>query len=152
MIPNKIYNAIPDAALVCTIILACFLDRFFPIVTIIPFPASLIGWVAIVLGIGLAVYTLAALKSKRTSTDAAAMPSELMTRGPYSFSRNPFYFSYVIIGMGVAFALGSLTAFVAPVICFAVIHLMIIPLEERNLQKRFEQEYFKYKHSVRRWI
>jgi len=152
MIPSKIYNAVPDATLVCSITLAYFLDRNFPIVTIIPFPASLMGWLVIVAGIGLAVYILAALKSKHTSTDASGVPSEFITHGLYSFSRNPFYLSYVAIATGAAFILGSLAAFAAPVICFAVMHLMIIPLEERNLQKKFGQEYARYKQSVRRWI
>jgi protein-S-isoprenylcysteine O-methyltransferase Ste14 len=152
MTSSKIHNLVPDTTLLCSIILAYIFDHSFPIIKIIPFPANLIGWLIIVAGVAFAVNILQALKSKRTSTDAAGTPSEFITDGPYRLSRNPFYLSYVVIATGTAFVLGSLTAFVAPVICFAVIHFMIIPLEERNLQKKFGQQYVRYKKLVRRWI
>lgn len=152
MISSKIYNVVPDATLICSIILAYLFDRNFPIIKIIPFPASLIGWLMIVWGIGLTLYILAILRSKHTSTDPTGIPSEFITDGLFSRSRNPLYLSYVIITMGTAFILGSLTAFVVPIVCFAILHAVIIPLEERNLQKKFGQEYEQYKHKVRRWI
>lgn len=152
MASNKIYNAVPDVTLICSIILTYLLDRNFPIIEIILFPASLVGWLMVAAGIGFVVYILALLRSKHTSTDAVGAPSELVTGGLYSRSRNPFYLSYLAITIGAAFILGSLTAFIAPIIGFAVLNLLIIPLEERNLHQEFGQEYDRYKLKVRRWI
>jgi len=45
-----------------------------------------------------------------------------------------------------------LTAFIAPIICFSVINLVIVPAEENNLQEIFGIKYEHYKSSVRRWI
>jgi protein-S-isoprenylcysteine O-methyltransferase Ste14 len=149
---SKIYNATPDATLVCSIILAYFLNRYLPVVNIVSFPISLLGWLVAVAGFSLAIYILNGLRARHTSTDATGAPSALATDGVYSFSRNPFYLSYLITATGAAIILGSLTAFVAPIICFAVLSTAIIPLEEKNLQKRFGQSYIQYKHRVRRWI
>jgi len=152
MSSSKIYNVIPDATLVCSLILAYFFDHNSPIVTLVSSPASLTGWLMVILGLGLALYILANLRSEHTSTDAAGVPSEFITSGLYSRSRNPFYLSYVIITLGAAFTLGSLTSFVAPIICFAVMGAAIIPFEERILRQEFGQEYEQYRRKVRRWL
>jgi protein-S-isoprenylcysteine O-methyltransferase Ste14 len=152
LMTKKIYNLIPDATLAGSILLGYFLDITLPITEIIPSPVNLIGWVVIASGLGFSVCTLAILKSKHTSSDPGGLPSALITTGPFSFSRNPLYLGYVITTSGAAVIFGSLTAFIAPVICFSVIHLIIIPAEEKNLQKIFGIKYEHYKSSVRRWI
>jgi protein-S-isoprenylcysteine O-methyltransferase Ste14 len=149
---KKIYNSIPDATLIGSILLAYLLDGVLPITEIIPWPVNLIGWVVVAAGLGLAIYTLSMLKATHTSTDPGGVPSTLITTGFYSRSRNPMYLAYVITTSGAAIILGSITAFIAPVICFSVIHVVIIPLEEKNLQKIFGQKYEHYQHSVHRWI
>jgi protein-S-isoprenylcysteine O-methyltransferase Ste14 len=149
---KKIYNSIPDATLIGSILLAYLLDGVLPITEIIPWPVNLIGWVVVAAGLGLAIYTLSMLKATHTSTDPGGVPSTLITTGFYSLSRNPMYLAYVITTSGAAIILGSITAFIAPVICFSVIHVVIIPLEEKNLQKIFGQKYEHYQHSVHRWI
>jgi protein-S-isoprenylcysteine O-methyltransferase Ste14 len=152
MVSKKIYNSIPDATLIGSILLAYFLDHVLPITEIIPYPVNLIGWVFVAAGLGLAIYTLSILKATHTSTDPGGVPSTLITAGFYSLSRNPMYLAYVITTSGAAIIFGSITAFIAPVICFSVIHVVIIPFEERNLQKIFGQKYEHYQHSVHRWI
>lgn len=149
---KKIYNSIPDSTLFGSILLAYFLDHILPITEIIHYPVNLIGWVVVAAGLGLAIYMLSLLKSKHTSSDPGGVPSTLVTTGFYSLSRNPVYLAYVITTSGAAIIFGSITAFIAPVICFSVIHVFIIPLEERNLQKIFGQKYEHYQRSVHRWI
>lgn len=149
---NGIYNAIPDATLVGSIVLAYMLDSVFPIARIIPFPFNLAGWVVVVVGFGAAIYIINALKAKHTSTDATGTPSQFITTGVFSISRNPFYLCYVVTAMGMAIIFGSLAAFVAPVICFAAIQLAIIPIEEANLQRKYGHSYEQYRRSVHRWI
>lgn len=152
MFSNKIYNIIPDATLICSIILAYLLNNFFPVAIIIPFPVNLFGWLLALLGFGFAIYIIAMLRSRHMSTDATGVPSDFIVNGFFALSRNPFYLAYVVVLVGVALALGSLAAFIAPLVCFMILDLLIIPLEEKNLQKRFGKKYQHYKHSVRRWL
>ena len=152
MVIDKIYNSIPDATLIGSVLSAYFLDRLLPITEIIPYPVNLTGWVVVAAGLGLAIYTLSMLKSNRTSSDPGGIPSTLITTGLYSLSRNPMYLAYVITTSGAAIIFGSITTFIAPVICFSVIHVVIIPSEESNLQKIFGQKYEHYQRSVHRWI
>ncbi len=152
MATNKAYDAVPDATLACSVVLAYFLNRYFPVTQIISYPASLAGWLMVAAELGYAIYIIAMLRAKHTSSDATGMPSEFITSGFYSHSRNPFYLMYVITATGAAFIFGSLTAFVAPVICFAVFNFFIVPLEEENLREKFGKDYERYKSKVRRWI
>ncbi len=146
------FNLIPDLTLVSSIIAAYLLDRYAPVIHIIPFPINLFGWVVAAAGFGLAVHIITSLRSKRTSTDPNGVPSTFITNGAYAFSRNPFYVCYVVTAFGAACILGSLTAFVAPIMCFAIIHIVVIPREEYTLQKKFGEKYRHYKQLVRRWI
>ena len=52
----------------------------------------------------------------------------------------------------VAFALGSVSAFVAPIIYFIVMNVVVIPAEERILHHRFGSEYDDYTHRTHRWL
>jgi len=146
------YYSIPDATLAGSVLLAYFSDRFLPMTRIIPSPLNLAGWAVVAAGLGLALCTLSLLRSEHTSTDPGGVPSTLITSGPFSRSRNPMYLAYVITASGAAMGFGSLSAFSAPVLCFAVLHLLIIPVEERKLHTVFGQEYEHYQRSVHRWL
>lgn len=152
MTTSKLYNLIPDATLVCSIATAYILSSTFPIARVEGFLISLIGWVILLSAFGLALSILSDLKSKHTSTDAGGVPSVLLTGGMYRYSRNPFYLLSFLTTIGAGFVLGTITAFVAPIIYFLTLQLIIIPIEEKNLQIQFGREYEKYKHTVRRWV
>jgi len=62
------------------------------------------------------------------------------------------YLGFILILIGVATLLGSLSAFVTPILMFIILEIKFIPMEEKNLEKAFGKEYFKYKHKVRKWI
>jgi protein-S-isoprenylcysteine O-methyltransferase Ste14 len=53
---------------------------------------------------------------------------------------------------GVAVVLGTLVAFVFPVVFVALIDFFIIPGEEQKLEKIFGEPYREYKNNVRRWV
>lgn len=149
---RKLYDAVPDATLACSIILAYLLNIFLPIAKIVTFPFTLIGVAMIVVAFGLAVTIIATLRAKHLSSDATGVPQAFLTTGFYAVSRNPFYLLYVVVALGTAIALGSLTAFVAPILCFIVLNFSIIPLEERILRQKFGSEYERYTRRVRRWL
>jgi protein-S-isoprenylcysteine O-methyltransferase Ste14 len=58
----------------------------------------------------------------------------------------------LLIALGTATTLSSISAFIAPIVFFLVVNSVIIPFEENRLQKNFDIEYERYKRSVRRWL
>jgi protein-S-isoprenylcysteine O-methyltransferase Ste14 len=148
----RIYKYVPGSTLGASIIIAVVLHYFSPITILIPFPYNLLGLLIVGFGVYLAFQSVRLLISYNTTFEAGGNPSSLVTRRPYSYSRNPIYLGFLLIALGTATILSSLSAFIAPIIFFLVVNTIIIPFEENRLQKNFGIEYEKYKASVRRWL
>jgi protein-S-isoprenylcysteine O-methyltransferase Ste14 len=54
--------------------------------------------------------------------------------------------------VGLAVLLGSLTAFLFPIVLFLLANFLIIPPEERNMEQTFGEQYVEYRGRVRRWL
>ena len=80
------------------------------------------------------------------------MPKKLVTSGFFKFSRNPTYLGMTLALFGEAIFLGSLVTFILPILFFVLINKTNIPVEEKNLEKKFGKKYLNYKKKVRRWI
>jgi protein-S-isoprenylcysteine O-methyltransferase Ste14 len=132
----RMYKYVPGSTLGASIITAIVLHYLFPIATIIPFPYNLLGLVIVGLGVYLAFQSVRLLISHNTTFEAGGNPSSLVTRRPYSYSRNPIYLGFLLIALGTATSLSSLSAFIAPIIFFLVVNTIIIPFEENRLQKK----------------
>jgi protein-S-isoprenylcysteine O-methyltransferase Ste14 len=78
--------------------------------------------------------------------------SALITSGPYRLSRNPLYLGgNVFIFFGAALFLGSPTALL---VTAGHLPLMdrFIRREEEQLERKFGEEWQRYKERVRRWL
>jgi protein-S-isoprenylcysteine O-methyltransferase Ste14 len=148
----RMYKYVPGSTLAASIITAVVLHYFFPVITIIPFPYNLLGLLIVGFGIYSAFLSVRLLISYNTTFEASGNPSSLVTKFPYSYSRNPIYLGMLLIALGTATILSSLSAFITPILFFLVVNTIIIPFEENRLQKNFGSEYERYKKSVRRWL
>lgn len=79
-------------------------------------------------------------------------PNYLLTKAPYSFTRNPLYLLEIIMWFGWTIFYGSLAVFITTILWWIIFAFIIIPYEERQLEARFGEEYLKYKRAVPRWI
>ena len=76
----------------------------------------------------------------------------LVTTGPYRYSRNPLYLGgNVFCFFGAALLLGSPTALVLTALQIPLVNL-IIRREEKQLERKFAEEFRTYKEQVRRWL
>ena len=148
----RMYKYVPGSTLAASIITAVVLHYFFPVTILIPSPYNLLGLLIVGFGVYSAFLSVRLLLSYNTTFEAGGNPSSLVTRRPYSYSRNPIYLGFLLIALGTSTILSSLSAFIAPILFFLVVNIIIIPFEENRLQKNFGIEYEKYKASVRRWI
>lgn len=82
----------------------------------------------------------------------ARAAEKLATTGPYRYSRNPIYMTFVLLQ--ITFGVQHNNAWIilfAPV-ALVISHFWIVLPEERLLAKRFGAEYENYKRSVRRYL
>jgi len=75
-------------------------------------------------------------------------PDKLITTGIYAKSRNPMFFGYTVILIGMGILLRSISILVIFVPAFIVFDLVWIKLEEKNIRKRFGNEFTNYQNST----
>lgn len=78
-------------------------------------------------------------------------PSQLVTTGPYRFSRNPMYVAWTLIYVGVALLVNTVWMLVVLPPVAVASHLTVLR-EERSLEARFGDEYRAYRRAVRRYL
>ena len=103
---------------------------------------------------GIALSVGGFLTQKRAGTDPFPYhPStRIVAHGPYRFSRNPIYFGFALLTLGLAILVNSAWMLLALPIGLVLIDRLVVTREERYLERKFEEEYLNYKRSVRRWI
>ncbi len=87
-----------------------------------------------------------------TTFNVRKAASVLITDGPYRFSRNPSYVALTLLYLGVGSILnnGWIWLLVVPVLL--VMDLWVVRKEERHLERKFGEDYLRYKAAVRRWL
>ena len=88
----------------------------------------------------------------KTNTNTTKPALALVDGGPFKFSRNPMYLSYVVAYAGVSLIANSFVMLaLTPVFMLWITKWVILP-EESYLEKYFDDEYLKFKSSTRRWL
>jgi protein-S-isoprenylcysteine O-methyltransferase Ste14 len=72
----------------------------------------------------------------------------LVTGGPYTVVRHPTYLAHTLLFTGVFLITGVLSVAVLTSVDFLMVNAVIIPVEERELQSRFGDEYRRYREKV----
>ena len=111
-----------------------------------------VGIFLVVVSIMLVVAAARELAKARTAFDVRKPTTCLVRGGVFRLSRNPVYFSMLLLCVGIALLANSvaLLAFTLP--AGSALCLLVIRQEERYLEQKFGSTYLAYKSSVRRWI
>jgi protein-S-isoprenylcysteine O-methyltransferase Ste14 len=143
---------LPPAYVLIALILILVLHFTFPGIELIPLPWNLLGLIPLVTGIILNFIADGAFRRAGTTVKPFQESSTLSTDGVYRFSRHPMYLGFVLILIGVAILLGSLTPWIIIPIFAALMEVVFIQVEERMLEEKFGSAWLEYKKKVRRWI
>ena len=76
----------------------------------------------------------------------------LVIQGPYRYVRNPMAMSGLLLGLMVAWWLGSWLTLLTVFAGGFIWHYAVRPIEEKDLERRFGQAYVNYKDTVNCWI
>lgn len=111
-----------------------------------------LGWLILSSGVLLAWWFGRTLRRAETTIRIDRPVSRLVTGGPFRLSRNPGYLSFAVIYVGIATLGRSPWAILFLPAVLATVQRTIIDKEERYLERRFGEEYLRYKARVRRWL
>ncbi len=141
----------PFLVLFCliTILLIWF---FIPVYQIVPDPFKYLGVGIILCGLVLLVTASKRFKKVHTNIHTFKSPDTLVTKGPFSFSRNPMYLGFTLVLFGTALLANVIAAFLVVIFFFVISNLWYIPFEEQAAAEKFGKEYDSYRKRVRRWI
>ena len=109
--------------------------------------AVLFGAGAVIAGWGLVLF-----RQARTTTVPGQSSAQLVTSGPYRFTRNPMYVGLGLAYLGEAALLKQMWPAILLPLTIAYVNWTVIPLEESRLEEVFADQYRDYRARVRRWI
>ena len=141
----------PFYFLVAILLMAAF-HCILPVKRIIPSPFTCLGVLPILFGGWLSIWSDQLFKKTGTTVKPFEKSSTLLTHGPYRFSRHPMYLGMMVILLGIAILLGSITPFISVVVFVIVIDRAFIVMEEKMMKETFGNAYGEYKKHVRRWL
>lgn len=143
---------LPLTYLLIAIVVMAVFHFALPIIQVILGLWRLIGLLPLAGGIGLNLMADRALHQANSTVKPFEASTTLITTGVFQISRHPMYLGFVLILIGLAVLLGSLTPyFVIPI--FAILmDRVFIQIEERMLKEQFGQTWLAYKARIRRWI
>ena len=92
------------------------------------------------------------IRRAQTAFDLRKPTTSIVTEGAFRFSRNPAYLALTLLYLGIASLINSIWVFLMIVPTVIVMQRGVIEREERYLERKFGEEYLRYKERVRRWI
>ena len=134
---EKLLNVLSTAIAVAGIIYSIFLPL--QLGTAWFFIGSVIFLIAIVISISASFFVL------NTPTDKP------FTKGPYRYSRHPYYVAQTLIFLSIPIASASWVFLILTVI-MGIFHLVYAPAEEQYCLKRYGKDYKEYMDRTPRWI
>lgn len=108
--------------------------------------------VPLILGLALLIWARLHFSRHRAEIHTFKAPQDLVTDGPFRFSRNPMYLAFTLLVLAGALGVNSWWALIAPLLFWLAAALWYIPHEERVLKALFGADYDTYAKRVRRWI
>jgi protein-S-isoprenylcysteine O-methyltransferase Ste14 len=145
VIPPPLLFVLPLAA-------AFFGDRFMPMGFTQGPPRWIIG--SLLVAAGLALNIIGFVTQRRAGTDPIPFhpTTKIVSHGIYRLSRNPMYVGFGLWTLGIAFLVNSVWMLLAAPIGIVLTHVFVIAKEEKYLERKFGEEYLRYKQRVRRWL
>jgi protein-S-isoprenylcysteine O-methyltransferase Ste14 len=128
-------------------------DRLLQVPIFMSPPWNLSGLIPLLLGLYLeSSGTYAFWKFGLGTPHPRSHPQRLVSRGPYSRSRNPLYLGRLLLLAGLGLLSGSVGILFLTIIVLGWLQLVLIPQEEKRLEARLGPEYLEYRRHVARWF
>lgn len=141
----------PPLIFLAAILLGIALNRAWSL----PFMASSIrrlGPLVVLCAVLLFLLSWREFRAAGTSVRGSERSTAIVRTGPYRFSRNPIYLAFILLVLGLSIWLNDLWLLLTLVPAVSLIAAVVIPREERFLERNFHSQYSSYKAAVRRWI
>jgi protein-S-isoprenylcysteine O-methyltransferase Ste14 len=145
-------KVLPPTYLLVAIVVMLALHFLLPAIQIIPGPWNILGVVPLACGIALNLVADKAFREAATTVKPFEESTVVITTGVFRITRNPMYLGYVLILIGVALIVRSLTPYAVIPVFAVLMDRVFIRVEEQMLEAKFGQAWLGYAKKVRRWV
>jgi protein-S-isoprenylcysteine O-methyltransferase Ste14 len=142
----------PPLIFAASVVLGLLVGRVYPVALLPAALARPVGILLLLVPVPIAVSALRELRKARTPVDPYKPTSAIVRTGAFGFSRNPLYVSLILVTLGIACLSNSLWIFLFLVPAVVVLRFGVIAREEAYLDRKFGDDYRRYKTGVRRWL
>jgi protein-S-isoprenylcysteine O-methyltransferase Ste14 len=143
---------LPPTYLLLAFIFILTLHFFLPVIELIDTPWNIIGAVPLGLGVVLNLVADREFKEHNTTVKPFEESNALITDGVFQISRHPMYLGFVLVLVGIAILLGTLSPFGVVIVFAILMEVLFIRVEEKMLEEKFGSAWHQYKARARRWI
>ena len=126
---------------------------------VMPLPFGLSPGFRIAAGVAAAVLGLVLMGGaiglfRRTGQDPKPWEStpEIISTGVYRITRNPMYVGMALLQIAIGVGLTNWWIIILVPLVLAIVHTTAVRHEEVYLERKFGDEFTRYKTSVRRWL
>ena len=141
----------PPIIFLSAILLGIALNKAWPLL-FMPLTLWLLGPLVTLCSVLLFVLSLREFRAADTPVRGSERTTTIVRTGPYRFSRNPIYLSFILFVVGLSVWANNLWLLITLVPAVGIIATVVIPREERFLERNFHDQYSSYKATVRRWL
>jgi protein-S-isoprenylcysteine O-methyltransferase Ste14 len=106
----------------------------------------------VVLGAAIGAWGRRTMKAAGTNVNPSLPTTSIVTTGPFRYSRNPLYVALALLFLGLGLALNTWWGPIVLGPLLVVMHWGVIAREERYLERKFGDDYLRYKSRVRRYL
>ena len=142
----------PPLLYTAALVIGAGLEWFWPTAIGLGWLPLALGAIQLLAGLAIALWGALALRRAGTAIPPNRPTTELVTDGPFRWSRNPLYLALTLIYAGVGLIADDLWILVLLVPLLLLLHWGVVVREERYLEAKFGEAYRRYKQRVRRWL
>ncbi len=119
---------------------------------------SLLGvqsWVGLIISVAafaLMVSGVREFKQSGTNVNPFQPALQLVTSGPYRFTRNPMYLGMVILLLGISLMFSLEWGLILTPVLWLAYDRLVVAREEAYLTAKFDQPYREFLTRTRRWL
>lgn len=146
------HGPLPPMFLLGAMALMAMLHGLVPLTQLLVFPWRALGAIFIVAGLGLNIWASGLFKQVGTAIKPFAKSSSLILDGPFRLSRNPMYLGMIVLLIGIAIGLGSVTPWLVIPAFVVLVSRRFVVAEEHKMEVEFGAKYLAYCARVRRWL
>jgi protein-S-isoprenylcysteine O-methyltransferase Ste14 len=148
----KTKNIMPPTWLLMAILVMLLLHFLVPGAWVVPQLWNLTGLIFLAAGVMMNLVADSAFHQAHTTVKPFEESTALITNGVFRISRNPMYLGFVLILVGIAIVLRSISPWLVVAVFTVLMDRIYITVEEQAMCAGFGWAYAEYCRHVRRWL